>query len=175
MNRPALVSIAVFGIFSLAAVAAHAAPPQSPEVAQTSVAPLVPAASAQVSVPRLVQFSGTLKDSAARSVTGLASVTFAIYAEQDGGVALWSETQNVTADANGHYSAVLGVASATGVPQELFGTGQSRWLGVQIARQAEMPRVLLVSVPYALKAANAELLGGLPASAFVTTQSLASN
>jgi hypothetical protein len=167
-----VLSLAVFGFFS---ASAQAALPQSPEAAQTSVAQIVPAASAQVSVPRLVQFSGTLKDSAARSVTGLASVTFAIYAEQDGGVALWSETQNVTADANGHYSAVLGVASATGVPQELFGTGQSRWLGVQIARQAEMPRVLLVSVPYALKAADAEMLGGQPASAFVTTQALAAN
>jgi hypothetical protein len=164
--------LAVFGIFT---TIAQAAPPQSPEAAQTSVAPLVPAASAQVSVPRLVQFSGTLKDSAARPVLGLASVTFSIYAEQDGGAALWSETQNVTADANGHYTAVLGVASSTGVPQELFGTGQSRWLGVQIARQAELPRVLLVSVPYALKAADAEMLGGQPASAFVTTQALAAN
>jgi hypothetical protein len=175
MNRPALVSFAMFGIFSLAAVAAHAAPPQSSDAAQTSVEQPVPAPSAQVSVPRLVQFSGTLKDSAAQPVLGLASVTFAIYAEQDGGTALWSETQNVTADANGHYTAVLGVASSTGVPQELFGTGQSRWLGVQIARQAELPRVLLVSVPYALKAADAEMLGGQPASAFVTTQALAAN
>ena len=34
---------------------------------------------------------------------------------------------------------------------------------------------LLVSVPYALKAADAEMLGGQPASAFVTTQALAAN
>jgi hypothetical protein len=172
MKRAFMMLLAAIGMFS---AAAQAALPQAPEAAQTSVAQVVPAPSAQVSVPRLVQFSGTLKDSAARPVLGLASVTFAIYAEQDGGTALWSETQNVTADANGHYTAVLGVASPTGVPQELFGTGQSRWLGVQLARQPELPRVLLVSVPYALKAADAEMLGGQPASAFVTTQALAAN
>ncbi len=126
-------------------------------------------------VPQLVQFSGTLKDVGARPVTGSASVTFAIYAEQDGGTPLWSETQNVAADANGHYEATLGIATSGGLPQEIFGTGQSRWLGVRIAGRAELPRVLLVSVPYALRAADAEMLGGLPASAFVTTQSLAAS
>jgi hypothetical protein len=38
-----------------------------------------------------------------------------------------------------------------------------------------MPRVLLASVPYALKAQDAETLGGLPASAYVTTQALAAS
>ncbi|HEY0701462.1 MAG TPA: hypothetical protein VGD60_01725 [Candidatus Acidoferrales bacterium] len=131
----------------------------------------------EASVPRLVQFNGTLKDAAARPLTGAASVTFAIYAEQDGGTALWSETQNVIADASGHYNALLGGATPTGLPAELFtagaGNGPSRWLGVTIARQPEMPRVLLASVPYALKAGDADTLGGLPASAYVTTQSLA--
>ncbi|HEY0704233.1 MAG TPA: hypothetical protein VGD60_15790 [Candidatus Acidoferrales bacterium] len=131
----------------------------------------------QISVPRLVQFNGTLKDAAARPMSGVASVTFAIYAEQDGGTALWSETQNVLADTSGHYNVLLGSATAAGVPAELFsagvGTGASRWLGVTIARHEEMPRVLLASVPYALKAADAETLGGLPASAYVTEQSLA--
>ncbi|HEY0701461.1 MAG TPA: hypothetical protein VGD60_01720 [Candidatus Acidoferrales bacterium] len=146
--------------------------PLSPALQQVQVS--VPA---QASVPRLVQFSGTLKDSAARPLAGVASVTFAIYAEQDGGTALWSETQNVLADANGHYAVLLGAATSSGVPAELFsigvGTGQSRWLGVTVARHEEMPRILLASVPYALKAADAETLGGLPASAYVTTQSLA--
>jgi trimeric autotransporter adhesin len=129
----------------------------------------------QVNVPHLVQFSGTLKDSASRPMAGVASVTFAIYSEQEGGTALWSETQNVLADANGHYNALLGSATANGVPADLFGTGQSRWLSIAIARQPEMPRVLLASVPYALKAADADTLGGLPASAYVTTQALAAS
>jgi hypothetical protein len=162
MNRVFIASLALLG---LSATTVQPARPQTPETVQASVT--------QQSVPRLVQFNGTLKDVLARPVSGVASVTFAIYAEQDGGTALWSETQNVTADASGRYNTVLGAATANGVPAELFGAGQSRWLGVTIARQQEMPRILLASVPYALKAADAETLGGLPASAYVTTQSLA--
>jgi hypothetical protein len=46
-------------------------------------------------------------------------------------------------------------------------TGEARWLGVQVSGQQEQPRVLLVSTPYALKAGDAETVGGLPPSAFV--------
>jgi trimeric autotransporter adhesin len=168
MNRRSVCFAAVVGIGAMGwTVLPAVAAPQ--EGAKTVVAePSSHFANAPASVPRLVQFSGTLKDTAARSVSGVASVTFAIYAEQDGGTALWSETQNVLADANGHFSVLLGAATSTGVPPELFGTGQSRWLGVTVARQQEMPRVLLASVPYALRAADADTLGGLPASAFVT-------
>ena len=170
MNRIPMVLLAALGI---SVTAAQSARPQVVEAAQDSVPQAASPGGVQASVPRLVQFAGTLKDAWARPVSGVASVTFAIYAEQDGGTALWSETQNVIAESNGHYSAVLGAATAKGVPAELFGAGQSRWLGVTIARQQEMPRILLASVPYALKAADAETLGGRPASAYVTTQSLA--
>ncbi len=144
----------------------------TPQAAEAEKSPVTVSTGGPLSVPRLVQFNGTLRDTGARVVSGVASVNFAIYAEQDGGMALWSETQNVLADANGHFNVLLGAATAAGVPAELFGTGQSRWLGVTVARQQEMPRVLLASVPYALKAADADTLGGLPASAYVTTQSL---
>lgn len=40
-------------------------------------------------------------------------------------------------------------------------------MGVRVNTQAETPRVVLLSVPYALKASDAETLGGLPASAFL--------
>jgi trimeric autotransporter adhesin len=148
-----------------------AAPQQSAEAAVVA-APHV-SEPAEPGVPRLIQFNGTLKDAAGRSASGVASVTFPIYNEQDNGTALWSETQNVLADANGHYSVLLGSATANGVPAELFGTGESRWLGVTVARQPETPRVLMASVPYALKAGDSDTLGGLPASSYVTTQQLA--
>jgi hypothetical protein len=53
------------------------------------------------------------------------------------------------------------------LPLDLFTSGEARWLGVRINGGEEQPRVLLLSVPYALKAADAETIGGLPASAFV--------
>jgi hypothetical protein len=149
----------------------YAQPQQSSEAAAVTTPHITEPA--QAGVPRLIQFNGTLKDSASRPVSGVASVTFAIYNEQDNGTALWSETQNVLADASGHYTVLLGSATANGVPAELFGTGESRWLGITIARQPETPRVLMASVPYALKAGDSDTLGGLPASSYVTTQQLA--
>jgi hypothetical protein len=76
------------------------------------------------------------------------------------------ETQNVTPEANGQYSVILGSTTATGLPDDLFSQQEQRWLGVQVQGEAEQARVLLVSVPYAFKAHEAETLGGLPASAF---------
>ena len=60
-----------------------------------------------------------------------------------------------------------------GLPLELFASGKARWLGVaaEVADAAERPRILLVGVPYALKAADADTLGGLPASAFLQARS----
>ena len=158
-------------VFGAAVAFAAAVAPVGAQSTDARVTEAMPAVTE--SVPRLVQFNGTLKDASARPVSGVASVTFAIYAEQDGGAALWAETQNVLADANGHYSALLGTSTSGGFPAELIGTGQSRWLGVSLARQEEAPRVLLASVPYALKAGDADTLGGLPASSYVTTQQLA--
>ena len=87
---------------------------------------------------------------------------------QQGGDPLWTETQNnVQLDPTGHYSVQLGITKPNGVPTTLFTSGEARWLGVRIAEQAEQPRVLLLSVPYALKAGDAATIGGLPPSAFV--------
>ncbi|MBI1956109.1 MAG: hypothetical protein HYS38_06915 [Acidobacteria bacterium] len=122
---------------------------------------------------RLVQFSGVLKDHLGQPLSGVQGVTFALYKEQSGGAALWIETQNVTADAEGRFGILLGATTSDGLPLELFTSNEARWLGVQLnlPGEPEQPRVLLVSVPYALKAADAETLGGQPLSAFVLTDS----
>jgi hypothetical protein len=116
-----------------------------------------------ISVPHLVKFSGNI----AAAPAGTVGVIFALYADETGGAPLWQEFQNVTVDGNGHYSAVLGSRSTSGIPVEVFSSNEARWLGVEVQGQAEQARVLLVSVPYAIKASDAETLGGLPPSAFV--------
>jgi len=118
-------------------------------------------------VPTLVRFSGTLTDVNGKPLTGSAGVTFALYSDQQGGAPLWIETQSVALDRSGRYSVQLGSTASQGLPTGLFTSGEARWLGVQPEGQAEQPRVLLLSVPYALKAADAETIGGLPPSAFV--------
>jgi hypothetical protein len=122
-----------------------------------------------LAVPRLIKFAGTLKDAQGKSLSNTVGLTFAIYKDQEGGAPLWLETQNVQLDEQGHYSVLLGATKSEGLPLELFSSGEPRWLGVQVQLPGEVegPRVLLVSVPYALKAADADRLGGIPASAFV--------
>ena len=120
------------------------------------------AAPADPPVPRLVKVAGTLP-----GVTGAATLRFALYADQAGETPLWAETQRVAVDDGGRFAAYLGASQAEGLPVELFATGEARWLAVQADGQAEQPRVLLVSVPYALKAADADTVGGKPLSAFV--------
>ena len=129
------------------------------------------AASADSVVPAVVKFTGTLSDVEGKPLAGTVGVTFMLYKEQTGGAPLWIETQNVQADKNGHYSVMLGSATSHGLPLEVFVAGEARWLGVQPSGQAEQPRTLLLSVPYALKALDAETLGGRPASAFMSAPS----
>ncbi len=140
-------------------------------------APAAASPAAGTTVPRLVSFSGVIKDAAGKPVTGPVSTTFSLYAEQESGTPLWQEAQIVQADAEGHYTVFLGATEPTGLPLDVFTTGAARWLAVQPAVSAagEAARILLVGVPYALKAADADTLGGKPVSAFVTTDSQASS
>jgi len=126
--------------------------------AQTTAAP---------TIPKLIRFSGVARDLDGKPLSGVIGISFSLYAEQTGGAALWMEIQNVQADASGHYSVLLGSTKPEGLPAEIFNSEQARWIGVQVEQQAEQPRSLLVSAPYALKAGDAETLGGLPPSAFL--------
>jgi hypothetical protein len=118
-------------------------------------------------VPTLVNFKGALTDVNGKPLTGTVGVTFYLYHDSEGGAPLWMETQNVQADKSGRYAVSLGATTSAGLPTDVFVSGEARWLGVQPYGQAEQPRLLLLSVPYALKAGDAETIGGLPASAFV--------
>src|SRR3984893_12892084 len=151
---PVLVFLGLFGIPAL-----HAQSTQ-------------PTTTTMTAVPRLVRVNSGFHPANGSAPAALESATLAIYAEETGGTALWQETQNVSVDSDGHYSVLLGSTRNEGLPLELFASGEPRWLGVQFQRpgEAERPRVLLASVPYALKAADANTLGGLPASAYLRTE-----
>jgi len=118
-------------------------------------------------VPTLVNYSGRALDGTGKPVAGIAGIMFSVYKDESGGSPLWFETQNVRADARGNYTVQLGATLPEGLPLSLFTSGEARWLGVRINGGEEQPRTLFLSVPYALKAADAQTLGGLPASAFV--------
>jgi hypothetical protein len=125
-------------------------------------------ASAAVQVPRLIRLTGTLNTPSPAPAPGnVVNITFSLYKEETGGTSLWQETQNVDVDATGHYTVLLGTTQTEGLPIDLFTSGQAQWLGVRPQGEAEQPRIMLVSVPFALKARDAETIGGLSPSAFV--------
>jgi len=126
----------------------------------------------QAAVPRLVKFSGVLTDLAGKPLSGEVEVTFALYKQEADDEPLWTETQRVTADEKGGYTALLGVTQPTGMPTEVFRSDEARWLGVEVQGRAQQPRTALVSVPYALKAVEAEKLAGKSPSDFVLSDSL---
>lgn len=168
MNRR-VFSIVAFLCFPswLVSSVAFAQATASPDAAAANTSP------SMGSVPRLIKFSGVLSPGAGRDEMGKAtspvSATFALYELQEGGSPLWSESQQVQTDAQGRYTVLLGAASPEGLPLDLSTSGKALWLGVQpqLAGTTEEPRVLLVAVPYALKAVDADTLGGKPASAYV--------
>src|SRR5580698_3472810 len=109
-------------------------------------------ASPNGAIPTLVNYNGILIDESGNALSGPQGVTFLLYEEQEGGSPLWMETQTVVGDKSGRYSAVLGSSTSQGLPTYLFASSQARWLGVQTQGQAEQPRIMLLAVPYALKA-----------------------
>lgn len=120
--------------------------------------------SAAVSVPNIIRFTGYLHDHQGNPVSGTHTVTTALFSVQQGGAALWQETQQVAADIDGRYSILLGATTAGGVALDLFTTGQAQWIDVQSPDAAPMNRSRIVSVPYAMKAHDADTVGGIPAS-----------
>jgi hypothetical protein len=119
-------------------------------------------------VPHFVKVTGALKTMPKPTPTGVQAIRFVVYGQETGGTPLWQETQNIKLDDQGHYEVMLGSNTTDGIPMSLFTSGEPRWLGVQILAEGseEEPRTLMVSVPYALEAANSQTLGGFPASAF---------
>jgi hypothetical protein len=63
-------------------------------------------------VPPVVRYAGTASNRAGDAVEAV----FSIYAAQEGGDPLWSETQHVFVGLNGKYSILLGSASLGGIP-----------------------------------------------------------
>src|SRR5216684_4173839 len=122
--------------------------------------------------PRLVKFGGVLTDSMGRPLSGEVEVTFALYKQETDEEPLWKETQKLELDKQGGYTALIGATQPGGVPAELLRSDEARWLGVQVQGEPQGPRILLVSVPYALKAVEAEKLGGKSVSDFVLSENL---
>src|SRR3954454_4443737 len=86
---------------------------------------------AEAIVPQFIHYDGSIPETAVTQ-SGAIGMAFAIYDATEGSAPLWIETQNVVVDSSHHYSVVLGNARASGIPSDLFATGEPRWLGVTL-------------------------------------------
>jgi hypothetical protein len=123
--------------------------------------------------PTLIPVSGELRTADGQPRTGSVLLVISLYEGKDDPAPRWIEYQTVALDAAGRYSVQFGGTREDGLPADLFtGAPGMRWLGVAVEGEAEHPRVALLSVPYAAKAASADALGGKPANEFVLTSAL---
>ena len=128
-------------------------------------------------VPRLIKIAGVFQPADGQPAAAVETVTLSIYADQEGGCPLWQETQTIPLDGQGRYSLILGSTSPGGIPAAVFGSEAAHWLGTVFARPGEVEggRVRLTSVPYALRAADADTLGGRPASEYLLAPGVGGN
>lgn len=121
-----------------------------------------------LAVPQLINYQGKLTDAAGTPITGTRNITFSFYDAATGGTSLWTETQSANL-ANGIFSVTLG--SNTTLPSDIC-SSDSLYLGITVEGDSEMtPRQRITSAAYAQKAASAadaDKLGGQPASGFAT-------
>lgn len=187
MNRR-LRAVALVCAIALMLAASSRGQETSTPVASAPSSSLTPEASAST-VPHLIKFSGVINPQINPQITQITQitqnetgkagpstvigVTFSLYELREGGTPLWVESQKVALDEQGRYTVLLGATSPNGLPLDLFTSGKALWLGVQpqLAGVGEQPRTLLVAVPYALKAVDADTLGGKPVSAFAMNDS----
>jgi len=123
-------------------------------------------------VPRLVRVSSSFQPANGMPLGTTEGVTLAIYRDETGGSPLWQETQNVTLESDGRFTVLLGASQTEGIPSDLFRSPEPRWLGILFNRSGEIEqqRIRLASVPYALRASDADALGGRPASAYALAE-----
>ena len=134
-------------------------------------------ANPSVTVPRLIQITGVFQPVDGQPPSAVEIVTLSVYAEADGGLPVWQERQTVAIDKiTGRFTLLLGASDPAGIPPEVFASGDGQWMSLLFERagEREQTRVRIASVPYALKASDAETLGGLPASAYLRAPTEAS-
>src|SRR6185369_727494 len=120
------------------------------------VVAITPLCSQQLDVPQVFRYSATLPTAQREGTQHLVEVIARIYANDLGGSPLWTERFEIVPDQNWRVSMLLGSTGAVGLPATIFGDNAARWISLQVAGFEESPRAALISVPYALKARDAD-------------------
>lgn len=107
-----------------------------------------------LAAPPLMSYQGFLTDDQGTAFDGTANLEFALFDSLAGGVALWSETHAGVPVAAGLFHVALG--STSPFDASLF-TSDSRWLETRVEGTPLTPRRPMLSAPFALRAAVADV------------------
>ena len=106
-----------------------------------------------LAIPGFLSHQGRILQVDNQPLTGIVSLTFSLYAQDEGGSALWSETLNVSFD-EGFYTVVLGVDTSL---DSTVLANDFLYMGVSVADDDEMlPRFPVSAVPFAILSGTAE-------------------
>jgi hypothetical protein len=119
-------------------------------------------------VPSHITYTGELTASNGLPYAGDVAVMARIYGQMSGGAALFEQDLGEISVANGVLEADLMGAT---LMQTLQGS-DNLWLEFEVDGEILSPRQKLSSVPYAMVAGNAAMLGGKPAGDFVTAENI---
>jgi len=145
---------------------------------RTGIARPADAAQQEMTPPKFIKFTGTLpvpssaNADAVPATQSQLSLTFEIYTAEKDGSPIYVESQTVAPDAQGRYSVLLGSGNTDGLPTDIFSDNSARWLAVKLPDGTAQPRMMLVSVPYAMKSVDSEKLGGKNAANYVQSADL---
>jgi hypothetical protein len=117
----------------------------------------------QAQVPSLINYQGLLTDINGNVVSGSKTVSIAIYDAATDGTQLYSENIGSVTLQNGVYSFQFGSGSTFSTA---LTTGSQHWMQVTLDGVAQTPRERLVSVPFAMRAAQADALTAAPEQDF---------
>ncbi len=115
---------------------------------------------ARAAVPSRVAFTGALND-AAGPYNGAVDMSFGLYTTAQGGSPIWSELHNNVGVSDGVLIVELGSDQAL---DEAIFDGGTLYLEVTVDGQVLGPRSTIAAVPYAMRATEADAVGGLTAS-----------
>jgi len=105
-------------------------------------------------VPQLINYQGKLTKSTGAPLDTTISMVFSIYADSNGTILKWSETQGAVKIDKGVFNVLLGDVNP--IPDTVF-DGNIRYLGVTVGGDPEItPRKPMVSVPYAYRAGTVD-------------------
>jgi hypothetical protein len=110
------------------------------------------------SIPQTMSFTARVYDGDL-AVTGAVELTFEIFDAAEGGTLVWEEEMPAEAE-DGLVYAILGSKPGNGLSPAVF-DGNQRFLQLSVNGDVQRPRIPLLSVPYATRAAVAETAGRL--------------